>query len=327
MNLAPWKFCTTLTATLFLLHAAAGLCQTYPNKPVRIILPAAAGSGPDAETRKFAAQLALELGQPVIVENRPGGGGMIGMDAIAKAAPDGYTLGTGQIGNLGANPKLFDGTAPFDIERDIAPISLLGKHRWMLIVNSAFPARNLAEFIALAKTKPGEITIASSSLGGLQQITGGWFEMLTGTKFTIIPYGATFWQSDLLAGTVNSTFYPPIAMVAHIKAGKLRALAISGNDRSPLLPEVPTFAEAGVTRFSDTHAWFGLIAPAGVPQPILEKISAAGIRAAHSAPFRDYMESVGATAIGSTPAEFAAFLKAERAKWKNVIVEARIKVE
>src|SRR5205814_7453646 len=141
----------------------------------------------------------------------------------------------------------------------------------------------------------GAITIASTSLGSFQQVTGGWFEMLTGTKFTFIPYGTTFWQGDLLAGNVNATFYPPIAMSAHVKAGKLRALAISGSERSSLLPDVPTFAEAGLPEFGVTHAWFGLVGPRGLPAPVLGKISAAAMRATKSAPFREYMESVDAT--------------------------------
>ena len=325
MESALEKILALFVAVVALHAAAAG--DTYPARPVKIILPSPAGSGPDAETRKFAAELSVQLGQPVVVENRPGGGGFIAMEAVAKARPDGYTLGAGQIGNLGANPKLFDGSAPFDADRDIAAVSLLGMHRWMLVVNAAVPAHSLAEFIALAKAKPGDMTVAATGIGSMQQVSGAWFEMLTGARLTIVPYGATFWQSDLLAGNVKATFYPPISLVPHIHAGRLRALAISGSDRCRLLPDVPTFAEAGLPRFTDTYAWFGLVAPAGIPAPIMEKISAATIRAAHSVSFRGYMESLCGTAVGSTVHEFAAFLADERAKWKRVVTEAGIKLE
>jgi tripartite-type tricarboxylate transporter receptor subunit TctC len=298
----------------------------YPDKPVRILIGTPAGTGADAETRVFAKQLAIELGQPVVVENKPGGSGMIALEALAKAAPDGYTLATGQIGNLGANPRLFE-NARFDVERDFVSISVLAKHPWLLYVNPAVPARTLGEFIALAKARPDEITYASAGVGSFAHASGEWFQILTGGRLRHVPYGAAPWQSDLLAGHVNAVFYPAVSMVDHVRSGKLRALAISGGARSPQLPDVPTFVEAGLPEFSETHAWFALIGPAGLSAEVLKRLSEASMRAAASAPFRDYMSGVGAIPMGTTSGEADAFLRAERVRWKKVIRDAGIKME
>jgi tripartite-type tricarboxylate transporter receptor subunit TctC len=299
--------------------------QTFPDKPIRILVSVPAGAGPDVEARRFAAQLSIELGQSVLVENKPGAAQMLAMEALTKAPADGYTLATGTPSNLSANPRLFD-RPMYNVEKDIAPISLLAEHPWVLYVNANVPANNLAEFIALAKAKPGKLTYASTGIGSLLHLSGEWFQKQTATKLTHIPYGATNWLPDLLAGTVDVVLYPLIGMVDHVKSGKLRAIAISSNQRSALLPEVPTFAEANLAQFS-VRAWFGLVAPAGTPELVLKRLSEASAKAAHPLAFKEFMASNGAASVGSTPTEFGNYLKSEQARWRGVITDANIKLE
>jgi tripartite-type tricarboxylate transporter receptor subunit TctC len=323
---AACRKCRVVLSLAALVFFAAPAFAVFPDKPIRILIGTPAGTGADAETRVFAKQLAEELGQPVVVENKPGGSGLIAMEALVKAAPDGYTLATGQIGNLGANPRLFE-NARIEVERDLVSISLLAKHPWLVYVNRSVPVRTLGEFIALVKARPDQITYASAGIGSFSHISGEWFRTLTGGQMRHVPYGARPWQSDLLAGHVDAVFYPAVAMVDHVRTGRLRALAISGTERSPQLPDVPTFVEAGVPEFSQTHAWFALVGPAGISPTVMKRLSEASVRAAASAAFRDYMTSVGAIPLGTTPAEADTFLRAERTRWKKVIRDAGIKVE
>ncbi len=310
---------------LLLLPATLLHAQHFPGKPIKILVGAPAGAGQDVEARQFAAQLALELGQPVIIENKPGFSGMLALQALSKSPADGYTLGSSTIGNSSAHPRLYDRPL-YNMEKDFAPISLLGEHPWVLYVNATLPVKNLAEFIALAKSKPGKITYASTGVGSFQQITAEWFQKLSGTKLVHIPYGASNWQTDLLAGTVEVAFWPLVTMTDHVKSGKLRALAISSNQRSPLLPDVPTFAEAKMPEFTP-RAWFGVTAPAGTPAPVLKRLTEASMKAAQSQPFRDFFSKNGATVVGSGAGEFATYLKTDQARWRTVISEAGIKLE
>ena len=305
--------------------AAPAQAQTFPDQPIRILVGVPAGAGPDVETRRFAAQLAIELGQSVVVENKPGAAQMLAIEALSKAPADGYTLATAQPSNMAANPRLFDRPL-YDIEKDIAPIGLLAEHPWVLYVNANVPAKNLAEFIALAKSKPGKLTYASTGVGSFLHLSTEWFQKMTDTKLTHIPYAATNWQLDLLAGTVDAVLYPLIGMVDHVKSGKIRALAISSNQRSPLLPDVPTFAEANLPQYS-VRAWFGLVAPAGVPAPVLKRLSEASIKAAQTTAFREFMASNGAAAVGGTPAEFGSYLKVQQTRWRGVINEGNIRLD
>jgi tripartite-type tricarboxylate transporter receptor subunit TctC len=314
-----------LTVALWVFIAPTAFAA-FPDKPIRILIGTPAGTGADAETRVFGKQLAAELGQPVVVENKPGGSGLIALEALARASPDGYTLATGQIGNLGANHRLYEG-ARFDVDRDLVSISLLAKHRWVLYVNPEVPARTLAEFVALAKAQPQELTYASSGVGSFSHVSGEWFQVLTGARLRHVPYGAASWQPGLLAGHVNAAFYPLISMVPQVSSGKLRALAISGYARSAQLPDVPTFAEAGLPEFTGTHAWFALVGPTGIPAETLKRLSEASMRAAASPAFREYMSGVGAIPLGTSPGEADAFLRSERAHWRKVIREVGIKPE
>jgi tripartite-type tricarboxylate transporter receptor subunit TctC len=304
---------------------APARAQGYPDHTVRILIGVPAGAGPDVEARVFAAALQLELGQTVLVENKPGFTGLLAMDAVAKAAPDGYTLGAGTPNNLTANPRLFDRPL-FNVEKDIAPISQFIEHPWLLYVNAKLPARNLAEFVALAKVEAGRITYASGGVGSYPQLTAEWFQKLAGIRLNHIPYGgATHWQTDLLAGNVDATFYP-LLIADHVRSGKLRALAVASASRSPMLPEVPTFAEAGYAEYS-ARAWAGLVAPAATPAPVIERLAQASARAAQRPEFREFVNKYGAAAVGSSPQDFARYLRNERAQLQALILENNIRVE
>ena len=324
MHLAQWLI--VVLATAVAVEAGAQSSAAYPVKPVRIIVPVPAGAGPDVEARNLAALLGRELGQTFIVENRPGAGQLLGIEAVVKAPADGYTIGMGQGGNLAANPRLYD-RPPFDIERDITGVSLTLKNPWLLYVNAKVPARTLSEFVAVARSKPDAFTYASTGVGSFLHLSGEWFQSLTDIRLKHVPYGSSSWQNDLVAGQVDAVFYPLVTLLDHVKAGKLRALAISNDGRrTPQLPEVPTFAEAGVPAFS-AMAWNGVIAPAATPREIIEKLGAAAARAAQSDEYRGFTARIGAVAVGSSPAEFDAFMRTERQLFRRIISESGIRLD
>lgn len=298
----------------------------YPDRPVRILLGVPPGAGPDVEARAFAALLQVELGQTVLVENKPGFTGLLAMDAVAKATPDGYTLGACNPTNMTANPRLVDRPL-FNAEKDFAPISQFIEHPWLLYVNAKLPARTLAEFVALAKASPGRITYATTGVGSLPHVTSEWFQKLAGIRLNHIPYGgATHWQTDLVAGTVDATFYPLVGVVDHVRSGKLRALAVASAGRSPMLPDVPTFAEAGYPEYA-ARAWAGLAAPAATPAPVIERLAQACARAAQRSEFREFAAKFGAAAVGSSPADFARYMRTERAQLQALIADNNIRVD
>jgi len=264
-------FALTLCAPVSLVHA-----QPFPARPIRVISPNPAGTGQDVEIRQLTPHMSAELGVPIVVENRPGFGQLLGMQIVAKATPDGYTLGGGTIGNLAAHPRLFDRPL-YDVERDLAPVSLSIKHPWLLYVHASVPAQTFQQFIALAKAKPESVTYATPGVGTFIHMSTVLMQTLTGTRLRHVPYGAQPWQPDLLGGHVDAAMFPLITMVDHVKSGKLRALAISnGKQRSPLVPDVPLFSEVGLAQY-DPSAWAGLVAPAGTPKPSLEKLSKAAL--------------------------------------------------
>ena len=310
-------FCTPIN----LVHA-----QAFPARPIRIVVPNPAGTGQDVEVRQLTQHISADLGVPIVVENRPGGSQLLGMEIVAKSTPDGYTLGAGTVGNLSCHPRLFDRPS-YDVERDLAPLSLSLKHPWVLYVNGSVPAQTFQQFVALAKAKPESITYASTGVGGFAHLTTTLLQTMTGIQLRHVPYGAQPWQPDLLGAHVNAAMWPLITMVDHVKSGRLRALAISnGKQRSPQVPDVPMFSEVGLAQF-DPHAWAGLVARAGTPKPILEKLAKAAARAAQTTQYQEFAARNGATAIGSTPTEFDAFLKSERARWKKVIGDNGIKLD
>ncbi|WP_259673635.1 tripartite tricarboxylate transporter substrate binding protein [Jezberella montanilacus] len=300
--------------------------QDYPNKPIRLIVPFATGGGNDAVARVVAQQLGVELKQSVIVENRPGAGGAVGAETAARSAADGYTLFLGGVGSLSVNPNLFS-KLPYDPIKDFEPIILIASAPSVLVVYPAFAATDVRSLIALAKKDPGKINFASNGNGSSAHIAAVMFTTQSGVDLVHVPYkGLAPALNDLLVGRVDLMFSSIVAIIPQIQAGKLRALAVTGKHRAPLLPEVPTLAEAGLPDYQ-AGSWYGLLAPAGTPQDILSKIQAASTRVLTQESVRAQLVSEGAEAIGGSSAEFAAHIQSEYQRMHTVIRDGRIQMD
>jgi tripartite-type tricarboxylate transporter receptor subunit TctC len=314
----------TLLATSLL--ASAALAQAdYPNRPIRVVVPFSPGGAVDGPMRVVAQELGKRLKQQVIVDNKPGAGATIGSGEVAKSAPDGYTLLlASQTNAISASlyPRL--PYAPID---DFVGISLLGREPGVLVVHPGMPVKNVAELIALAKAKPGELNYASSGNGSGQHLFMAQFASMAGVKLTHVPYrGSGQATTDLLAGTVPMAMPGTAGMVAHIKAGKLRPLATSGSARAPQLPDVPTLDEAGLKGYS-AYVWMGLLAPKGTPQAIIDRLNRE-VKAALATPeVKTYFTEAGIETVGSTPAEMDAFFREERDHWSRVVKESGAKID
>ena len=304
-------------------HATA---QGYPTKPVRIINPFAAGGGLDALLRPLAQKLSEGLKQPFIIDNKAGANGMIGSELVAKAAPDGYTLLAGTTGALSLNaivyPKL-----PYDPVRDFAPISNFAESGFLLSVHPSVPAQNVQELIALAKSRPGELTYATFGVASSSHLLAELFSMAAGVKMVHVPYkGSAPAVADLVAGQVMLMFDSMQSQMPQVRAKRLRALGLAAAKRSAAAPEVPTLAEAGLPGV-EGGSWYGLLAPAGTPREIVERLHAE-VRKALAAPeVRERFESVGTEPLGNTPEEFAAQIRADIEKWGRVVRAADIRAE
>ena len=300
--------------------------QDYPNKPIRLIVPFATGGGTDADARVVAQQLGVELKQSVIVENRPGAGGAVGAETAARSAADGYTLFLGGVGSLSVNPNLFS-KLPYDPIKDFEPIILIASAPSVLVVYPAFAATDVRSLIALAKKDPGKINFASNGNGSSAHIAAVMFTTQSGVDLVHVPYkGLAPALNDLLVGRVDLMFSSIVAIIPQIQAGKLRALAVTGKHRAPLLPEVPTLAEAGLPDYQ-AGSWYGLLAPAGTPQDILSKSQAASTRVLTQESVRAQLVSEGAEAIGGSSAEFAAHIQSEYQRMHTVIRDGRIQMD
>jgi len=315
-------FAIALTAVAL---SAGALAQDYPAKPVRIVAPFAAGTGPDANAREIAAELTKVLGQTVYIENRPGAAGIIGTEVAAKAAADGYTLYIGTTSTLSVVPHLYT-KLPFNVEKDFAPVSLLGVLNTGLIANPQVQAKDVAGVLAQLKAKPDSLNTATQGVGSYSHLSGEWFGFSGGTRMSFVPYNSSSPYSDLLAGQVQLMFDGLPAAAGNIRAGKLKLLAITGKARHPAFPDVPTFAEAGLADYAPI-AWQGLLAPAGTPQPIVDKLSAAMQKAAQNPELAEKWRQYGGELRGNTPAEFTAFISADRAMWGKVVKQAGVKME
>jgi len=303
--------------------AQHALSQTYPSKPVRIIVPFAAGGPTDTHSRWAAQHLNAAFGQPVIVDNRGGAGGIIGTEAVAKAAADGYTLLGGNPGPLTIAPSVRKQLA-YDPLKDFAPITLIAKSASSMCVHPSVPAKGIKEFIALAKSKPGRINYATPGVGTVGHLGTELFSTMAGIKMTMVPYkGAALYVVDLLAGHIDFAYVQIYQATPYVRAGKLRALGVTAKVRSPLLPEVPTAAEQGVTGFS-SYNWNGILAPAGTPQAVIDRIHAVLSKPLHDPATRKQLEALGYEVAGDGPAEYAAFLRSETANWANVARKADI---
>jgi tripartite-type tricarboxylate transporter receptor subunit TctC len=318
-----------LLAALLLVTLAGALpacAQEYPRKAIRLIVPFAPGGGNDTVARAIAQSAGASLGQPVVVDNRAGAGGMLGAQLAAKSPPDGYTLFLGGVGSHAVNPNLH-AKLPYDPVKDFAPITLIASAPSVLVVHPSLPARTLAEFTALAKASPGRINYASNGNGSSAQLAAVLYESMTGVRMVHVPYkGLAPALVDLLAGEVQAMFSSVVAIVPSIKAGRLRALAVTGRRRAALLPEVPTLDESGVPGY-EAGSWYGILAPAGTPQAIVAKLHEAIVHALAQPEVRERLVSEGAEVIGGTPEAFAAHIAAELARMGKLIRDAGIRME
>ena len=311
---------------LALLAAWGVHAQDYPSKPIKIIAPFPTGTGPDANTREIAAELTKVLGQTVLVENRPGASTTIGMEAGAKAAPDGYTLVMGSTTSQSVVPHLYS-RVPYHPEKDFSPVSIVGLLNTALIVNAGVAQNTTKDLIAQLKTQPESIVASTSGVGSYSHLAGEWFAAGAGAKIKFVPYNTTSPYSDLVSGQVQFMFDALPAAIGNVKAGKLKVLALTGKTRHPSFPDVPTFAEAGLGEYNPT-AWIGLLAPAGTPKPILEKLSAAMQKAATQNPaLVEKWRSYGGELKAMAPDEFAAFMRADNAMWGKAIRAAGVKLD
>ncbi len=308
---------------LMAIAGAAAAQHTYPNKPVRFITPFPPGGSLDPLTRMVAGKLSEKWGQAAVVENRPGGNSIIGTDAVAKSAPDGYTYLV--AGNPHVVTPLLMPT-PYDAMKDFAPVATIAKSRQVLVVNTSLPVHNLQELIALAKSRPGQLNFSSSGSGNTNHLAGELLCMLAGIKMQHVPYkGAGPAITDLLGGQVELSFHVSISVIPHIKSGRLRAIAISGDTRAQALPQVPTMAEAGLPEFK-IQGWTGIFVPAGTPKEIIEKTSAEMARILASAEIHDRLVNQGLEPYINTPEQFAALLRSDQAMYAKIIKTANIKM-
>jgi tripartite-type tricarboxylate transporter receptor subunit TctC len=320
-----WRGCFALLAAGAALAASPAVAQ-YPAKPVKLVVPFIAGSAPDVLARNIGERLAIKLGQPVVIENKGGAGGNVGAEFAAKQPADGYTLMLATSSHL-VNPSLYD-KAGYDPVKDFAPVALLIKMPSLLVVPNDLPAKNVGELIALARARPGQLNYGSGGNGSLAHLAGAMFKSAAGVDVVHVPYkGAPEIVTSLLSGQTQFAFPTFSTALPQAKAGKLRALAVTGSKRNPLLPEAPTMLEAMPGGF-DIEAWFGLWAPAGTPAEIVRKLNA-DINAVLADPeFRAKLASDGSEVVeAGTPAEFAGFVKSEAAKWTRVVRESGARVE
>ena len=317
----------SLAATLAILapHAARA-ADAYPAKPVRFVVAFPPGGGTDIIARAIAQKLAERIAQQVVVDNRLGAGGNIGTDIVAKSAPDGYTMLMGSAGPLAINASLF-GKMPFDPIKDLAPVTLAASTPNVLVVHPSLRAATVKELIALAKARPGEINFASSGHGTPAHLAGELFNSMAGVKMVHVPYkGAAPALADLLGGQVQLMFSTMPPALPHVKDGKLRALAVTSAKRSPAAPDIPTLDEIALPGF-EANTWHGVVVPAGTPATIVARLNREIVAILHLPDVVERFSSQGAEALGSTPEEFAAYIRSETLKWAKVVRDSGAKAE
>jgi tripartite-type tricarboxylate transporter receptor subunit TctC len=305
---------------------ASALAQSYPTRPVKLVVPFAPGGSADLVARLIGRALGETWGQQVIVENKGGGSGMIGNDFVAKSAPDGYTLTVGTMGPFSVNPTLFE-KMPYDPIRDFAPITLTGIASHVLVANPSVPVHTVGELIALAKQKPGQLTFASSGTGNATHLTFELFKSMAGLDIVHVPYkGGGPAMADLVGGQVSFSFASMPSALPYVKAGRLRAIAVGGSRRSPLFPDVPTVAEAGLPGFV-SEDWQGILAPARTPATIVAKLNAELVRMLHMPEMEARLAGAGFDVKTTTPQEFAEFIREDTAKWAKVLKRTGTKAQ
>jgi tripartite-type tricarboxylate transporter receptor subunit TctC len=315
----------TIASLLFLGFATSTIAQGLPPGPIRIVVPFQPGGLTDILARTVAAPMAESLGVSIVVENRPGASGNIGAEAIAKSPATGQHLLMGSIGTNAVNQLLYS-KMPYDTMKDFAPITLAGYGTLLLATHPSVPAKDLKELIAYAKANPGKLTYASGGSGASQHLAGELLKSMAGIDIVHVPYkGITQGVTDTVGGQVSMTFDLATVM-PHVKAGRLRPIAVANRERATALPDVPTIAEAGVPGY-EAAAWYGLFAPAGTPPAVIARLHAEAVKALRRQDLRDKLVAIGAEPGGNTPAEFSAFIAAEVTKWTKVVREAKIKLD
>jgi len=313
-----------LALLLFALALPAWAQDAYPSRPVRFILPFPPGGPTDILGRLISERLTAQLGQPVVTENRGGAGGNVGAEAAAKSASDGYTIVL-VAPSLAISPTLY-AKLNYDPVKDLAPISLVATVPNVVLTQTAHPA-TLREFIAAAKAKPGGMNFGSGGSGTSNHLAGELFNILTGANLTHVPYkGVNLAMQDVIAGRIDFVVIGVPAAAPHVRSGKLRALAVIAPQRLPALPEVPTVAEAGLAGFEVT-TWYGILAPAGTPRPIIARLNTELVKVMHSPEMKERLAGIGTDPVTSTPEEFAAYIQAEIGKWGDVIRKAKLRAD
>ena len=310
---------------LLLAASAVAHAQGYPSRPVRLIVPTSPGGGTDISARLLAPKLSVYLGQQIVVDNRPGASTMIGVELVARAAPDGYTLLMG-ISSLAIAPYI-QTKVPYDAVKDFAPVSQVVVLSNLMVSHPSLPARAVKELVAFARTRPGQINFAAGSVGSNPHLAMELFLSMTGLKMVHVPYkGQGPALIDLMAGHVSLSMANMLSALPHVKNGRLRAIGVTGAKRASIAPGIPTIAEAGVPGY-EVVQWFGVLAPARTPRDIIARLHAGIVRALQDSAIRERFISDGAETVGSTPEEFAAVIRADLSKWSKVIKDAGIKRE
>jgi len=314
-----------LIAFLAAVSGATAFAQSYPSKPIRVVVPATPGGAIDLAARTIGAKLTEAWGQPVVVENKGGAAGIVGSDSVAKAAPDGHTLAL-VASSHAINPSLY-AKLPFDTVKDFAPVILTHVVPLVLVVNQALPAKSVNEFISYAKANPGKLSFASSGNGGAPHLSAELFKAMAGIDMLHVPYkGSTAAHPDLLSGQVPVMFDTVVAIAPHVKSGRVRALGVTTTRRSAVLPDVPPISQAGLPGY-DTSTWGGVLAPGGTPMEIVAKLNAEIARILKMPDVRERMMNAGSEPGGGTPEQFKAFIDAEMIKWAKVVKDSGAKAD
>jgi len=322
-----WLVCLfILPVILIAAHVGVARAGEYPVKAIRMILPSAPGSGPDIMARIIGQKLTEAWGQPVVVEARPGAGGIIGSEAVARSAPDGYTLIMGNAGSHSVNPSLYP-KLPYDPLRDFAPVVLVSSAPNILIVHPSLPVKSVEDLIALAKARPGQLTFGSGGNGSTAHLSGEMFRMLADIKIRHVPFkGAPAAVIGVMAGDISMAILNLPPALPHVKSGKLKALGVSTPKRFAAVPELPTIAESGLPGYS-AETWYGVLAPAGTPREIILKLNAEIVKSLRTEELKMRIASDGGEVIGSTPEEFTAVMKTDIAKWAKVVQASGARVD
>lgn len=311
--------CAVACLLAVMMHAiTAARAQTYPRQPVRVIVPFTPGGGTDILTRLLTNKITALTGWAFVVDNKPGAAGNIGMDAVVKAKPDGYTIGMGQTANLAVNPTLYP-KMPYDALTQVAPVALVASQPVIVVVRQDSPLRTLADLVAAAKAKPDSVSMASAGSGTIQHLAGELFAQRANVRFLHVPYrGSAPALTDTLGGQTDFSFTNTPSALTMLKGGKMRALAITSAQRLPLLPDVPTVAESGYPGF-EAGDWKGLVTPVAVPAAVIERLNAEVNRALRDPEMIKRLEDEGSQALGGTAEDFGQFLKAEHARWREIV--------